>query len=67
MKMNFTNLTIFPKKFVFAPKPMLLLVGLLYFSLFDPSDTLGSVVVDNKPTIRVIYGGGLFGTLKPCG
>ena len=67
MKMNFSNLTIFPKKLVFAPKPMLFLVGLVYFSLFDPSGTLGSEVVDNKPTIRVIYVGGLFGTLKPCG
>ena len=65
--MNFTNLTTFPKNFVFALKLMLFLIGLAYFPLFDPSGLLGSDDVEKKQTIRVIYGGGLFGTLKPCG
>ncbi len=43
------------------------LVCLISFALFAPSSIVSSEDVSRKPSIRVIYGGSLFGTLKPCG
>jgi len=43
------------------------LVCLTNFALFAPPSIVSSEDVDRKPSIRVIYGGSLFGTLKPCG
>ena len=48
-------------------KRTFLLVCLTNFALFAPSNIVGSEDVDRNPSIRVIYGGSLFGTLKPCG
>ncbi len=48
-------------------KRIFFLVCLTNFALFAPSSIVNSEDVDRKPSIRVIYGGSLFGTLKPCG
>ena len=48
-------------------KRIFFLVCLTNYVLFAPSSIVSSEDVDRKPSIRVIYGGSLFGTLKPCG
>jgi len=52
---------------LFGFKRIFFLVCLTNFALFAPSSIVSSEDVDRKPSIRVIYGGSLFGTLKPCG
>ena len=48
-------------------KRIFFLVFLTNFTLFALLSIAISEGVGRKPSIRVIYGGSLFGTLKPCG
>lgn len=66
-KMKNSNCFLFSWRFMSPLKRTLFLMGLAHILLFAPSCILGRDDVLNKPSVRVIYGGGLFGTLEPCG